>query len=137
VSTKVQSPVEVLTFAEAMAVVDGGGRVCLAGGWVMRKSGFAWGTWIQRERLWTPEDSKRMKERDAAWSEDNLLPPVEASGEYGRVVCTLCETITRIDDDFIKSLDPTGLGWEDVTDRFDGGTPNGYNEYMTGGSSHE
>lgn len=116
-----------MTFDEAMAIVDASGRVAREGGWVMCASGFAWGPWVERMRRWTKDDGSRMDARSAKgdWS----VPQIEASGEWYRAVCTLCESYGMRDQDWPQEA-REATDWANVTDRFDGGCPKGYKEYM-------
>lgn len=121
-----------MTYEEAMKVMDEGGKVCLESDWVMRMSGFAWGTWYQRTRQWTKEDSARDEARTLKGDWD--APPIESSGPYCRSLNTLCETVLYPDiegwEEDVPERWKTATDWVDVTDRFDGGVPKGYREYF-------
>jgi hypothetical protein len=119
-----------VTYEEAMVIVDDGGIVAQESQWVMTAAGFAWGPWVSRERRWSADDLQRMKERDALWTAENPLPQIEASGEYYRAIHTLCESWEIEESEKWRN----SVGWIDVTDRFENGTPKGYFEFMHGGN---
>ena len=121
-----------MTYEEAMGIVDKGGIVSQERYWVMRAAGFAWGPWVQRMRRFTAGDLHKQVERHSAWTPENLLAPVEASGDWCRSYNTLCESVEITDASAGAPL-RSATDWIDVTDRFDGGSPKGYLAYFRGG----
>lgn len=123
-----------MTFDEAMVIVDAGGIVSRETDWQMRAAGFAWGTWVSLERLWTVDDS--LLEVARTIKGDWSAPSIEPSGSTYRAQHTLCESFP-FDGDLILDFLRDATDWIDVTDRFENGTPKGYIEHMTKGHDND
>ena len=117
----------VMTFEEALEVVEKGGKVARESGWVMCSAGFAWGIWWDLQRRWTDADIKRLEDRD--WRTD---PHVTPSGSYALAYHTLCEEVLLSGVDDVSAESREATDWIDVTDRFEFGMPIGWLEHAYG-----